>query len=75
MTRECKTCWRWRPEDEFRIAGTQPGTGQRVPICWSCREKLWDDPDDLGEIHDADVLAKAELRVQRLAAIEPARRA
>jgi hypothetical protein len=73
MTRECKTCWRWRPEDEFLTAETQPGVARRLPICRSCREKLWGNPDDRGEINDPDALARAEFRAQRLAAIEPAR--
>jgi hypothetical protein len=75
VTQERTTCRRRRPQDEFFTAGKQPGTGHGVPICRPCREKPWNNPDDPGETRDADVLAKAELRAERLAAIESARRA
>jgi len=67
---ECRTCWRGRPEDEFAL-DVGDGCLQHVPLCRSCREKLWDNPEDAGELHDPGILAKAEFRVQRLAAIEP----
>lgn len=50
--KECQTCFRDRPADEFLLT-TGENSRQEVKICRVCRGKLWDRPDDAGEIWSA----------------------
>lgn len=43
--RQCATCDRPRPEQEFRMRVDET-LSYTVRICRSCRGKLWDNPDN-----------------------------
>jgi hypothetical protein len=52
VTRTCGTCCRNRPGPDFELKVNETLT-QTVDVCRDCRVKLWDDPDDAGEINRA----------------------
>jgi hypothetical protein len=52
ITRTCGTCRRQRPGSEFMLRVSET-LSHDAGLCRDCRVKLWDDPDDYGEVERA----------------------